>query len=256
MLAPPSKSTALRTNIDAPSWRKHSRWWCVRVCSLVSATARATPTAGTNILQIFSRWWCVCMCFLMSAKRAMPSWHKHSRSRWRRQSHLDVLQPQPGASGGWRPPHFPSKATSHILGCTLSHAHVQAGTSAYYVCTHRRLPEPVTILPPTSCECARACRHLCRAMCGRAFDRERAPRTCCAWMPRRVAVDRPCARGEPPPQGRESMRLRAMAIDLEGGSSTSALSPKKGTRATCAHTGRVPCIYASTYPCIHVSMHP
>jgi len=42
----------------------------------------------------------------------------------------------------------------------------------------------------------------------------------------------PCARGEPPPQGRESMRFRAMAMDLEGGNSTSALSPQKGITQT------------------------
>lgn len=40
------------------------------------------------------------------------------------------------------------------------------------------------------------------------------------------------ARGEPPPQGRESRRRRAMAMDLEGGSSTSALSPQKGITQT------------------------
>ena len=42
----------------------------------------------------------------------------------------------------------------------------------------------------------------------------------------------PWARGEPPPQGSESMRLRAMAMDLEGGSSTSARSPQKGMTLT------------------------
>ena len=42
----------------------------------------------------------------------------------------------------------------------------------------------------------------------------------------------PWARGEPPPQGRESMRLRAIAMDLEGGSSTSARSPQKGITLT------------------------
>lgn len=40
------------------------------------------------------------------------------------------------------------------------------------------------------------------------------------------------ARGEPPPQGSESRRRRAIAMDLEGGSSTSALSPQKGITQT------------------------
>ena len=44
--------------------------------------------------------------------------------------------------------------------------------------------------------------------------------------------DRAWARGEPPPQGRVSNRFLAMEIDLEGGRSTSALSPQKGIRDT------------------------
>jgi hypothetical protein len=47
----------------------------------------------------------------------------------------------------------------------------------------------------------------------------------CALMPVRTASERPCASGEPPPQGSWSRRRRAMEMDLEGGSSTSALSP-------------------------------
>lgn len=39
---------------------------------------------------------------------------------------------------------------------------------------------------------------------------------------------RPWARGEPPPQGSFSSRFLAIAIDLEGGRSTSAESPRKG----------------------------
>lgn len=44
-------------------------------------------------------------------------------------------------------------------------------------------------------------------------------------MPVLAASDSPCARGDPPPHGSVSMRLRAIEMDLEGGSSTSALSP-------------------------------
>ena len=50
--------------------------------------------------------------------------------------------------------------------------------------------------------------------------------------PFRLTREMPWARGEPPPQGSESMRLRAMAMDLEGGSSTSARSPQKGITLT------------------------
>lgn len=47
----------------------------------------------------------------------------------------------------------------------------------------------------------------------------------CAASAVRSAVDRPWARGDPPPQGSWSRRRRAMEMDLLGGSSTSALSP-------------------------------
>ena len=46
-----------------------------------------------------------------------------------------------------------------------------------------------------------------------------------ALSPTRVAVESPCASGEPPPQGSLSRRRRAMEMEREGGSSTSALSP-------------------------------
>jgi hypothetical protein len=49
-----------------------------------------------------------------------------------------------------------------------------------------------------------------------------APRT---WMAVRTAVEMPCASGLPPPHGSWSSRLRAMLMDLLGGSSTSALLP-------------------------------
>ena len=39
------------------------------------------------------------------------------------------------------------------------------------------------------------------------------------------AIEMPCASGEPPPHGSASRRRRAIAIDLLGGSSTSARSP-------------------------------
>mmetsp|Transcript_3807 Transcript_3807/g.13362 ORF Transcript_3807/g.13362 Transcript_3807/m.13362 type:complete len:216 (+) Transcript_3807:532-1179(+) len=55
---------------------------------------------------------------------------------------------------------------------------------------------------------------------------------CCALRPTRVAVDRPCARGEPPPHGILSRRLRAMAMDFVGCSSTSASSPRNGMMHT------------------------
>ena len=41
----------------------------------------------------------------------------------------------------------------------------------------------------------------------------------------------PWARGEPPPQGSESMRLRAMAMDLEGGKQHLGPVPAEGDDA-------------------------
>lgn len=46
-----------------------------------------------------------------------------------------------------------------------------------------------------------------------------------AFIPVRTATFRACARGDPPPHGMVSSRLLAMAIDLVGGRSTSAVSP-------------------------------
>ena len=48
----------------------------------------------------------------------------------------------------------------------------------------------------------------------------------------RLTRDKAWARGDPPPQGKVSSRFLAMEMDLEGGSSTSALSPQKGIRET------------------------
>lgn len=45
------------------------------------------------------------------------------------------------------------------------------------------------------------------------------------WMAVRTAVLMPCASGLPPPQGSWSSLLRAILMDLLGGSSTSALLP-------------------------------
>ena len=80
---------------------------------------------------------------------------------------------------------------------------------------------------------------------------KRRPQSCCAaqkpttpmhtleeWMYEsnrvvdRLTRDKAWARGDPPPQGKVSSRFLAMEIDLEGGSSTSALSPQKGIRET------------------------
>lgn len=54
------------------------------------------------------------------------------------------------------------------------------------------------------------------------LNNRHAARTCMACVPKRMASERPWASGEPPPQGSVSRRRRAMAMDLEGGSSTSA----------------------------------
>jgi len=48
----------------------------------------------------------------------------------------------------------------------------------------------------------------------------------------RLTRDKAWARGDPPPQGKVSNRFLAIEMDLEGGSSTSALSPQKGIRDT------------------------
>jgi hypothetical protein len=50
---------------------------------------------------------------------------------------------------------------------------------------------------------------------------------------KKLTVVSPWARGDPPPQGSLSSRFLAMAIDREGGKSTSAASPLKGIMETC-----------------------
>lgn len=47
-------------------------------------------------------------------------------------------------------------------------------------------------------------------------------------LPNSHTMERPWARGEPPPHGSLSRRFLAIAIDLEGGRRTSAESPRKG----------------------------
>merc|ERR1719324_1794324 len=49
-----------------------------------------------------------------------------------------------------------------------------------------------------------------------------------AFMPVRAAMDRACARGEPPPHAMVSKRFLVSAIDRVGGTRTSAASPWKG----------------------------
>ena len=53
-----------------------------------------------------------------------------------------------------------------------------------------------------------------------------------ALSPTRAATDNPCAKGEPPPHAMVSRRFLAIAIDRDGGKSTSASSPRKGTMDT------------------------
>ena len=48
---------------------------------------------------------------------------------------------------------------------------------------------------------------------------------CRACVPNLTASESPWASGEPPPHGSWSRRLLAMAMDLDGGRSISALSP-------------------------------
>jgi hypothetical protein len=50
---------------------------------------------------------------------------------------------------------------------------------------------------------------------------------------REETVVNPCASGDPPPQGSLSRRFLAIANDRDGGSSTSAESPRNGMIETC-----------------------